>query len=220
MKRQLREQARELRRNGVAITEIAKTLHVSKGSVSDWVRDIELTEEQKSRLRQQKGRWEGQNKGAQANRRIFREKRLQYQEEGRKKARECSALHLAGCMLYWAEGAKQRNSVYFVNSDVNMMKLFVRFLRQELSVLDDDMSIVTLCYQPEDVEKVRRYWIGQLQLSESALLTTQIKKGSEIRKNILVNGLCGIRVSDTRLIQHIYGAIQEYGGFDNPAWLF
>ncbi|MCA9419299.1 MAG: helix-turn-helix domain-containing protein, partial [Candidatus Omnitrophica bacterium] len=40
MKRELREQARQLRQNGISVREISRTLGVSKGSVSVWVRDI------------------------------------------------------------------------------------------------------------------------------------------------------------------------------------
>jgi hypothetical protein len=36
---------------------------------------------------------------------------------------------MAGCMLYWAEGAKERNTVKFVNSDVAMVRLFVNFMK-------------------------------------------------------------------------------------------
>jgi len=39
-------EAREMRQQGIAIGEIALKLGVSKGSVSVWVRDIPLTEEQ------------------------------------------------------------------------------------------------------------------------------------------------------------------------------
>jgi hypothetical protein len=30
-------------------------------------------------------------------------------------------------------------------------------------------------------------------------------------------GVCELH--STRVVQHIYGAIQEYAGFDKPAWL-
>ena len=43
-------------------------------------------------------------------------------------------LHQAGCMLYWAEGAKSRNSAKFANSDPPMMLLFRRFLTTALGV--------------------------------------------------------------------------------------
>jgi hypothetical protein len=39
------------------------------------------------------------------------------------------------------------------------------------------------------------------------------------RKNKLPYGTCRLTVSDVRIAQHLYGAIQEYGGFDRPEWL-
>ena len=30
---------------------------------------------------------------------------------------------------------------------------------------------------------------------------------------------CRLRLHSTRVVQHIFGAIQEYGGFDEPRWL-
>jgi len=38
--------------------------------------------------------------------------------------------------------------------------------------------------------------------------------------NRLPYGVCTVGgISQTRIVQHIYGAIQEYGGFDEPRWL-
>ena len=48
----MKEKARTLRRNGRSVKEIEKKLGVARSSVSVWVRDIKLTEEQKSRLKQ------------------------------------------------------------------------------------------------------------------------------------------------------------------------
>lgn len=32
-------------------------------------------------------------------------------------------------------------------------------------------------------------------------------------------GTCKLVVCDTAIVQSIYGAIQEYGGFERPGWL-
>ncbi|MBA3533585.1 MAG: hypothetical protein H0T73_16825, partial [Ardenticatenales bacterium] len=134
MKPELRKEARRLRQEGKAINEIARILGVSKASVSVWVRDIELTEEQKAQLTKQQRSFKAQSAGAQANREKFREFRIAYQEAGRSKAREGSSLHMAGCMLYWAEGTKARTQVNFANSDPNMVRFFMRFLREEVDI--------------------------------------------------------------------------------------
>lgn len=112
MKREIREEARRLRAEGKSVREIAKLLNVSKASASIWVRDIPLSIEQIENLKKKQHRFGAQNKGASQNREKFRKLRAAYQAEGRKKAREMRPLHLAGCMLYWAEGGKKKNSVY------------------------------------------------------------------------------------------------------------
>jgi hypothetical protein len=39
------------------------------------------------------------------------------------------------------------------------------------------------------------------------------------RLNKLPYGTCRLTVCDVRIAQHLYGAIQEYGGFERPEWL-
>lgn len=117
-----REQARHLRREqGLSIIEIAHRIGVAKSSVSTWVRDIELTPEQLKRLEDSNDIVRAQRLGSQANVVKHRILRQQYQEEGRAKARDGNLLHSQGCMLYWAEGNKDRTMLRFVNSDVGMM---------------------------------------------------------------------------------------------------
>jgi hypothetical protein len=97
--------------------------------------------------------------------------RLQYQAEGRAKAREGRTLHLAGCTLYWAEGAKDKNELHFVNSDPAMLIFFMKFLREELEVQDSEISLKIHCHSPErDVQAVAEsFWLTTLGLSNKNL---------------------------------------------------
>lgn len=221
VKREIRAKACELRSQGLSINEIASQLRVSKSSVSVWVRDIELTEAQKDALRQKQHRWGQQNKGAETNRRRGIEQRIAYQHQGRERAKTNNPLHLAGCMLYWAEGGKSRNQIHFANSDPHMQKLFIRFLREEFDVQDESIKVQIHCHSQDEIvqQKCKDYWLDVLDLPESSLNKIQVKKGSETRKNRLEYGICAIRLYSTQITQHIFGAIQEYGRFDNPAWL-
>src|SRR5574342_373640 len=115
MKKEAREQARELRRAGHSVKQICRMLGVAKSSVSVWVRDIELTDEQRLALERHYPGYPGQNAGSRAVAAKYRQLRRQYQEEGRAKAREGDPLHLAGCMLYWGEGEKGRPSLALAN---------------------------------------------------------------------------------------------------------
>jgi hypothetical protein len=216
-KHEQRIEAHALRGQGKSLNQIADTLGVSKSSVSVWVSDVDLSDEQKACL---KDRQRTGNEGAQANRDRHLQQRRAFQAAGRAQAREGRPLHMQGCMLYWAEGAKQRNRLYFVNSDPNMMLLFIRFLRDELDVNDADVTLHIHCHDVGEVERIEQFWLSLLQLPALYLKKTQVKSGSSTRRNILVNGVCAISVYSTELVQHVYGAIQEYGGFDNPEWLF
>lgn len=222
MPHKLREKARQLRRSGMAIGHIARNLNKAKSTISIWVRDIVLSDEQIEILKLNQRSYGAQNSGAQTNRRKYKAERIAYQEAGRDKAKEMRPLHLAGCMLYWAEGAKHRNKLYFVNSDPNMMLLYMRFLREELLVQDSWISLYIQCHTADsnEIKRIEAYWTNLLALPESCLRKTHTKKGSEYRRSTLENGVCGIMLMKTELVHHIFGAIQEYGGFENPDWLF
>jgi hypothetical protein len=45
------------------------------------------------------------------------------------------------------------------------------------------------------------------------------KHSQKKRRNKLPYGTCRLAVHDTRIVQSIFGSIQEYGGFDRPEWL-
>jgi len=75
MKTKERKEARRIRaEEGAPLNEICKRLKVSKSSVSLWVRDIELTIEQKNKLLLNNPAFNGQTIGAETNRRKCLEK--------------------------------------------------------------------------------------------------------------------------------------------------
>jgi hypothetical protein len=45
------------------------------------------------------------------------------------------------------------------------------------------------------------------------------KHSQKKRRNKLPYGTCRLTVYDTRLVQQIYGAIQEYAGVDREEWV-
>jgi transposase-like protein len=225
MKPEKREAARRLRQEqGLSINEICKRLGVAKGSVSVWVRDIQLTAEQKAELERQHYAYRAQVEGGATNARKFRELRSEYQQDGRLKARERDPLHIAGCMLYWAEGRKNKNSLALINSDVDMLRFFAQFLRESLLVNNAQISLYINCYLNIgiSVTEIERFWIDALNLAPSNLRKTIINnqpRSSQQKGRKLAYGVCTIFVSSTRLVQHIFGAIQEYTGIDKPEWL-
>jgi hypothetical protein len=213
--------ARSLRaQHGTPVKELAQLLGVSPGTISLWVRDIEISLEQRRRNESRAGRVRGD-----AWRDLNREKRRLYQEDGRRRARLREPTHLAGCMLYWAEGSKGRNSVVLTNSDPHMLGFFARFLRGTMGVEDADLAIRLNVYLGNglSLEEIESYWLEVLRLPRTSLRKHSINHfptSSSGKKRTLPYGVCTLRVRrSTRLVQHIYGAIQEYAGFEEPRWL-
>lgn len=225
MKFDKRLEARKLREEGMAIGKIAKTLGCSKSSVSIWVRDIVLTQEQIKKIMDDKHSSPEQFAGSKKNKEIYLKKRLEYQQEGRDKAKQKDPLHMAGCMLYWAEGTKSRNACTFSNSDKDMMVFFKKFLTESFNIKDSDIALTIHCYDDfYSKEQIEEYWIAGLNLARSNLRKTQLNNKPSSRRvdgsrNKLPYGTVHLRVNSSKLVQHIFGAIQEYGCFTNSKWV-
>ena len=109
--------------------EIARIVGVSVGSVSLWVRDVPLTPAQEAALDARNPVRNGQRRGTVNNSKRCREIRVAAQEIGREHVRAGDTTFIAGCVLYWAEGSKRRNSLTLTNADPDLVEVFLRFLR-------------------------------------------------------------------------------------------
>lgn len=225
-----RDIARRLReKEGLPIRRIAKLLGVSPSSVHGWTSDIDVAPEHRDRNLNGPGGPNHPETVAKRNAawiRLNRERRETAQMEGREQARAGDPLHLAGCMLYWAEGDKNRNTLGLSNSDPDMLRFFCRFLRRTLEVSDDRLALRVNVYLGGDltIEDVRCYWLDALELRSSnwrqPIVDHAPTSSSGKRPHRLPFGVARVRVlKSTYLLQHIYGAIQEYAEFDEPRWL-
>ena len=134
-------------------------------------------------------------------------------------------MYAAGCMLYWAEGSKARNSVKLSNADPAVVAFFARFLREQFGVADDAMSVYCNLFADhlERQIEIEDFWLTTLSLGRTALRKSTVnvysKYSQKKRTNKLPWGTCKLVVHSTEIVQTIYGSIQEYGGFDRPEWL-
>ena len=198
---------------------------VSRSSVSLWVRDIELTPVQQAALRERDPAYHGHRNGSLENARRGRVRRRAFQERGRALAREGSPSYLAGCMLYWAEGSRRRTRVEFVNSDPNMVRFFVRFLREAFGVPPEKIALTCNLFADHErrQREIEQFWLELLDLPSGCLRKSTVNRYSRYSKkkrtNKLPYGTGRITVYSTEIVQAIYGSIQEFAGFDRPEWL-
>jgi len=223
MKTTEQRRARELRRLGWSIGEIERELQVSRSSVSLWVRNVELDDAAAARLSLRVAL--GPRTAAERSRERARVVRAGYQDEGRRLAHERDASYAAGCMLYWAEGAKARNSLKVINADPDVLVFFARFLRKHFGVPDDKMRVFCNLFADhvDHQTEIENFWLARLQLPRTCLRKTMVnaysKYSQKKRKNRLPYGTTALVVNSTQILQTIYGSIQEYAGFERPEWL-
>jgi transcriptional regulator with XRE-family HTH domain len=226
MKTAERERARILRsKHGLSIRDITQILGVSKSSVSLWVRDIELSAAQIARLHERNPACNPERNGAATQKANGLARRLEYQTQGRVLARRDDAFHAAGCMLYWAEGSRRRNAVVFVNSDPAMMRYFARFLRRCFAVPNEKFRVRCNLFADhlDRQREIEQFWLDVLGVPRTCLTKSAVnvysKYSKKKRRNKLPYGTCSLTVHDTQIAQSIYGAIQEYGGFEREEWV-
>ncbi|WP_371661955.1 hypothetical protein [Streptomyces sp. NBC_00280] len=209
----LRERARELRKQGWTYNRIQAELGCSKSSVSLWVRDLPHPEP-KCTPEEQRERMNAGLARLQASRQQERDatKQAAATAVGELSDRE---LFLTGVALYWAEGTKdkphaRRECVEFVNSDPGMIRVFLAWL-DLLEVSRERLHCRVMIHESADVVAAERHWAGLIGMDPSALGRTILKKHnpSTVRKNTgdSYRGCLGIRVRQgADLYRRIEGA--------------
>lgn len=148
-----------------------------------------------------------------------------HQEDGRRLVHERNFSYAAGCMLYWAEGEKNRNRVALVNSDPHLLAWFAGFLRTHFGVASERMLIWCNLFADHMARQheIEEFWLTTLGLPRSSLRKSQVNNYSKYsqkkRLNKLPYGTCKLVVHSTAIVHNIYGSIQEVGGFRRDAWL-
>jgi hypothetical protein len=124
---------------------------------------------------------------------------------------EDEKLRIAGVMLYWGEGTKSGNSVVFSNSDPDMVKLFLKFLRKICGVEEKRLRILIHAYGDQDENQLRLFWSDSTHIPSEQFSKTFIHKGKRgTYKTLSEHGTISLRYSDKSLLNIINNWIVEY----------
>lgn len=208
-----RKLARRLRKLGYSINEICKKAGLAKGSVSLWVRDIELSSIQKKRLSEK-----GIKKEIIEKRRITRltrenAKRQIVIDNAKQEINNLSAIELKfiGIALYWAEGAKTlRSGVQFSNSDPRMIRLMMQFFKKICEIPKEKFRGHVFLHPHLNTKKAEKYWhsISGIPLSQFYKTSKQQSKSSKRKKDNLLFGTFVIQICNTELFLKIKGWVE------------
>ena len=101
----------------------------------------------------------------------------------------------------------------------------MRFLRECLAVPNDRIRATCNLFSDhlERQREIEQLWLDLLELPHNCLCKSVVnvysKYSQKKRRGLLPFGTTRVTVHSVQVVQQIYGAIQEYGGFERPEWL-
>ncbi|MCB9811180.1 MAG: helix-turn-helix domain-containing protein [Candidatus Nomurabacteria bacterium] len=181
-KKEAYEQAIAFRKRGFTYTEIAKICDVSRGTVSNWLKDEGFSKRiAKTNLdrayKDNVGRIKLVNKARNA------ERTAQYKEILRLAETEYkhylnSPLFVSGLMLYRCEGdMKHKNLIRLTTGQTELHSIFIKFATEFLGVEKSSFRFWLLLYPDMDEVKAMKHWSRKIKLSVSQFYKNQFING-------------------------------------------
>jgi len=197
----------KLRKKGKSYSFIKQTLKVSKSTLSEWLKNIELNKKQQEKL------LKGLEISRYAAAKAKRDKRIEQTKEiikiGEKEFPFLinKPLFLIGLSLYWAEGDKNElERVKFTNSDPRMITFMMKWFKEICEVPQEKFRIALHIHNLHSRKNVVKYWSEITRIPKKQFHKLYIKPTAlKYRRNILYNGTCAIIVNDKKLFRKIVG---------------
>lgn len=225
---QLREKAIQLRFKGATYGQIKKALGVTKSTLSDWLRNLPLTEKQLellsySRLKSRevaRERYRNTRKGQKLARLkyIYQKQRKELLPLSEKE------LFLAGTFLYWGEGTKMHGRISISNTDPRVMKFVLYWMVYSLKIPAGKIKVHLHLYNDMDFKQSINFWSEILGLPKSQFRKPYIKKTNRegLTHKGFGYGTCKLYVYSVTLSERVAMAIKSisdsYGVKDKTFW--
>lgn len=198
-----KDRAKRLRREGRSFREISERLAVSKSTASLWTRGEYLDIKAKSRLKELGDR--GREKANETARRRNIE-RISLIE------RNCSVLigknygvdeyKVVLAALYWGEGNKAGKRLDFVNSDPDMMHLYLSLLRRCFCINESRLKPRIHLHEYHDREEMVDFWSKVTAIPKSQF-SVYNKPHTGLSKKLGYKGCLSLRYGDSRIFNEI-----------------
>lgn len=191
-----KQEVADLYKKGCSMFQIAKKLNISESAVSYWLDKKGI----KRRTISEAITTLYINK--------FHKKEFKLKN---KLSQNDEKLKIAGVMLYWGEGAKTRGTIKFANSDPEMIKFFLNFLRKICGISEGRLKVLMHIYPDHNEGELKKFWIGVTKLPESQFYKSYVHSGMVgTYKSKSRYGTLAINYSDTKLLKIILEWIRQY----------
>lgn len=189
------EKARELKRRGVKTKEIVKDLGITNDTLLRWC--IDIPSSNSNHLRHLKIKEGLRNKG---------ENNISGTIIDKNTAKIFSSL------IYWCEGARfaNCNCVDFANSDVNLIKTFLKLFRIGFNPKEEKLRVHLQIHTTHDKKEITSFWSKVLNIPENQFQKPTITKPMAKMKRRDYKGTCTVRYYDFTLFNEIVGTYEAF----------
>jgi hypothetical protein len=202
-----RQQARQLRRAGLPLAELAARLGVARSSVSVWVRDVEFEP-----LPTPPG---GRRRAPNALQRRRQAEIERLVEEGRARIGRLSEREflIAGVALSAGEGAKRDRAVKFANTSPQMIAFYCAWLRRFFEIDERRLRVRLYLHDGLDLAAAISFWSERTGIPPSQFQKPyRAVVDSTIRTSKHVHGCVSIDYSCSATHRSIMGLVRALLG--------
>ena len=211
-----KDEVLELRKQGVSMTTIHRKYGIPKSTLSGWLKEVKLTEAQRTRLMQNsqdgwKKARESSLKWHKAQKQLRIKKAEQEALEVYKKLPQSDeVLELALAMLYFGEGTKN-NSTSIGASDPFMIEFFLASLEILYSIDRNSLRYELHLRDDQDEMKMKSFWSEQLSVNlEQFKYTIKDKRTVGKPTKHGYNGVCQVQVGQIAIQRRLKELYRVY----------
>lgn len=190
-----------MRKRGFSYSEIENRLHIPKSTLSFWLKKIKLTPEQMKKLndkRTETAKANALKKTSRVSRMIEEIKNtssLEVKEISKKE------LWLMGIVLYWKNGNKSdlKKGVHFSSSDPDMIKLFLKWLREAGGIKDEEIKFdIFMTGKRTNKNNLIDYWSRVTGFTKGRFLSVYFQKVDNKRNS--TQGFLRVKVAQSSML--------------------
>jgi len=207
-----RKRAIELRLAGQTYTAIKTQLKISKGTLSDWLKNIPLSPEQIQQISRNTvaHRVETYIKNTQKRRENIFKNYCSIQKQKLLPLNKREML-IAGLFLYLGEGSKSRRSlIQITNSDPSIIKFSLFWITQVLGIPRNKLRIQLHLYKDMSIENEINFWLKTTGLRKEQIIKPYIKKTTSLKINhpSFGHGTCSLYTCNSVIKDEIMAGIK------------
>jgi len=152
----------EMRRAGHTYPEITEKLNIPKSTISGWTRKIKFSKKEllKLSLRMKQGRDHARYASILSHRKKKMERERITENEALKEfeANKNKSFFLVGIALYWAEGGKRSGIFQVTNSDPELIRFMMKWIRAYVCKDEQKLRIRLFIHKPYAHENLEQFW--------------------------------------------------------------